>query len=38
MAGGLTTNGAKKHVGIIERADLVATEKVGPSHSAADFH
>lgn len=26
---GLTINGAKKHVGILERADLVATEKVG---------
>jgi DNA-binding transcriptional ArsR family regulator len=26
---GLTINGVKKHVGILERADLVATEKVG---------
>ena len=26
---GLTLNGIKKHVGILERADLVATEKVG---------
>jgi hypothetical protein len=25
----LTINGVKKHVGILERADLVATEKVG---------
>jgi hypothetical protein len=25
----LTLNGVKKHVGILERADLVATEKVG---------
>ena len=28
---GLTINGVKKHVGILERADLVATEKVGRS-------
>ena len=27
---GLTLNGIKKHVGILERADLVVTEKVGP--------
>jgi DNA-binding transcriptional ArsR family regulator len=26
---GLTINGVKKHVGILERADLVVTEKVG---------
>jgi DNA-binding transcriptional ArsR family regulator len=26
---GLTINGVKKHVGILERADLVITEKVG---------
>jgi DNA-binding transcriptional ArsR family regulator len=26
---GLTLNGIKKHVGILERADLVVTEKVG---------
>ena len=26
---GLTLNGVKKHVGVLERADLVATEKVG---------
>ncbi len=26
---GLTINGIKKHVGILERADLVVTEKVG---------
>jgi DNA-binding transcriptional ArsR family regulator len=26
---GLTINGVKKHVGILERSDLVATEKVG---------
>lgn len=26
---GLTLNGVKKHVGILERADLVVTEKVG---------
>jgi DNA-binding transcriptional ArsR family regulator len=26
---GLTLNGVKKHVGILERADLVTTEKVG---------
>lgn len=26
---GLTINGVKKHVGILERADLVATRKVG---------
>ena len=26
---GLTINGAKKHVGILERVDLVTTEKVG---------
>jgi DNA-binding transcriptional ArsR family regulator len=26
---GLTINGVKKHVGILERADLVATEKLG---------
>jgi DNA-binding transcriptional ArsR family regulator len=26
---GLTINGVKKHVGILERVDLVATEKVG---------
>src|SRR3954463_12843442 len=26
---GLTLNGLKKHVGILERADLVVTEKVG---------
>lgn len=26
---GLTINGAKKHIGVLERADLVATEKVG---------
>jgi DNA-binding transcriptional ArsR family regulator len=26
---GLTINGVEKHVGILERADLVATEKVG---------
>ena len=26
---GLTLNGIKKHVGILERADLVMTEKVG---------
>ena len=25
----MTINGVKKHVGILERADLVATEKVG---------
>jgi hypothetical protein len=25
----LTINGVKKHVGILERADLVVTEKVG---------
>jgi len=25
----LTINGVKKHVGILERADLVATKKVG---------
>jgi hypothetical protein len=25
----LTLNGVKKHVGILERADLVVTEKVG---------
>ncbi|UJA21962.1 helix-turn-helix transcriptional regulator [Thermoleophilia bacterium SCSIO 60948] len=28
---GLTLNGVKKHVAILERADLVATEKVGRS-------
>jgi DNA-binding transcriptional ArsR family regulator len=28
---GLTINGVKKHVGILERADLVVTEKVGRS-------
>lgn len=28
---GLTLNGVKKHVGILERADLVVTEKVGRS-------
>lgn len=27
----LTLNGVKKHVGILERADLVVTEKVGRS-------
>jgi DNA-binding transcriptional ArsR family regulator len=27
----LTINGVKKHVGILERADLVVTEKVGRS-------
>lgn len=26
---GLTLNGVKKHIGILERADLVASEKVG---------
>jgi DNA-binding transcriptional ArsR family regulator len=26
---GLTINGVKKHVGVLERADLVITEKVG---------
>jgi DNA-binding transcriptional ArsR family regulator len=26
---GLTLNGVKKHIGILERADLVVTEKVG---------
>jgi DNA-binding transcriptional ArsR family regulator len=26
---GLTINGVKKHVGVLERADLVVTEKVG---------
>ena len=26
---GLTINGVKKHVGILERVDLVATEKIG---------
>lgn len=26
---GLTINGIKKHVGVLERADLVATEKIG---------
>jgi DNA-binding transcriptional ArsR family regulator len=26
---GLTLNGVKKHVGILERADLVTTEKIG---------
>ena len=28
---GLTINGVRKHVGILERADLVVTEKVGRS-------
>ena len=29
----MTLNGIKKHVGILERADLVVTEKVGRTRS-----